>query len=97
MKFDNKTITYLEELSCLSFSDDEKLRLAEDLQKSLNGIEKITGLNTNDVPECIHPWGIHGAVNVFRDDIVIPSFDRELILKNAPVKNDEFFIAPESR
>jgi Asp-tRNA(Asn)/Glu-tRNA(Gln) amidotransferase C subunit len=35
-------------------------------------------------------------VNDFRDDIALPSYDRALILENAPVKNDETFIAPKT-
>ncbi|MCL2808966.1 MAG: Asp-tRNA(Asn)/Glu-tRNA(Gln) amidotransferase subunit GatC [Treponema sp.] len=93
MRIDNQLISYLEELSCFSLSDNEKNILTADLQNILNGISKIKELNTDGVNERIHPFD---NVNVFRDDLVFPSFDRELILKNAQVKNDEFFIAPKT-
>ena len=93
MQIDNQLISYLEELSCFKLSDNEKDILTADLQNIINGIEKIKELNTDGVNERVHSFD---NVNVFRDDEVLPSFDRELILKNAPVRNDEFFIAPKT-
>ena len=93
MQIDDKLITYLEDSSCLTLSADEKSQIAEDLQKIIDGISRIFELNTDGVPECIHPFD---NANVFRNDEVYPSFNRELILKNAPVKNEEFFISPKT-
>jgi aspartyl-tRNA(Asn)/glutamyl-tRNA(Gln) amidotransferase subunit C len=85
-------ITYLEDLSCLTLSDDEKERLTADLQNILNGISKLSELDTGGKTEC----SPHIHVNVFRDDEVRPSLDRELVLKNAPQKNSEMFMAPKT-
>jgi len=93
MQVDNQLITYLEELSCLSLSDSERSRFTEDLQKIINSISGLSGLNTDGINEYSCPFDKTG---VYRDDIVIPSLDRKLILKNASVKNDEFFIAPKT-
>jgi len=92
MQVDNKLISYLEDLSCLSLCDGEKSRLTEDMQKILNGVSKLSELNTDGMPAEVP----YNNSNIFRDDEVSPSFDRELILKNAPVKNDEYFIAPKT-
>jgi len=93
MLIDSKLILYLEDLSNLKLSDSEKSRMIEDLQKILNVIEPIKKINTDGVPECSHP---SEKVNIFRNDEVKPSFARDLILKNAPVKNDEMFIVPKT-
>jgi aspartyl-tRNA(Asn)/glutamyl-tRNA(Gln) amidotransferase subunit C len=93
MRIDDKLILYLEELSCLSLSPDEKERLTGDLQKILDYMARLGELNTDGVPERSHPFN---NVNVFREDKARPSFDRALILQNAPQKNDEFFIAPRT-
>jgi len=93
MQIDSELITYLEDLSCLTLSDEEKNRLAGDLQKILDYMARLGELNTKDVEERSHPFD---NVNAFRDDEVYPSFDRELILKNAPVKNEEMIIAPKT-
>jgi aspartyl/glutamyl-tRNA(Asn/Gln) amidotransferase C subunit len=93
MKIDDKLLEYLEDLSCLTLSDDEKLRLKKDLQEILDYMARLGALNTDGVVERSHPFDV---TNAFRDDIVHPSFDRELILQNAPVRNEEFFIAPKT-
>ena len=93
MQIDDKLLEYLEDLSCLTFSADEKTKLAKDLQEILDYMARLSELDTNGVIERSHPFD---NVNYFRDDMVRPSFDRELILKNAPVKNDETIIAPKT-
>jgi len=93
MQIDDKLLAYLEDLSCLTFSADEKTKLAKDLQEILDYMARLGELDTNGVVERGHPFD---NVNDFRDDIVIPSFDRELILKNAPVRNDQNIIAPKT-
>ena len=93
MKIDNKLISHLEDLSFLTLSDDEKQRLTEDLKDILGGMEQLGNLNTENVPERSHPFD---HVNAFREDEAGTSFERELILKNAPDRNDEAFIAPKT-
>jgi len=93
LHIDDTLISYLEDLSCLTLSDDEKSRLAGDLQKILDYIDRLSELDTGGVQERSHPFD---NVNAFRDDVVRPSFDREMVLKNAPCKNDEMFIAPRT-
>jgi len=93
MQIDDKLIDYLEELSYLMLSDGEKVRLTADLRKILNYMERLGELDTDGVPERSHPFD---NVNAFRDDEIGVSFDRELILKNAPDRNGEMFIAPKT-
>jgi aspartyl-tRNA(Asn)/glutamyl-tRNA(Gln) amidotransferase subunit C len=93
MKIDDELIAYLEDLSCLTLSGSEKSRLAGDLKDILSGMERLGELNTENVPERSHPFD---NVNAFRDDCMRASFDRELILKNAPDKDDEMLIAPKT-
>jgi aspartyl-tRNA(Asn)/glutamyl-tRNA(Gln) amidotransferase subunit C len=89
----HQLITYLEDLSYLRFSDDERERLAGDLNKILGFMAKIGELDTENVSERSHPFD---NVNAFRDDEIQESFDRELILVNAPERNDAMFIAPKT-
>ena len=93
MQIDDKLLSYLEDLSCLTLSDNEKIKLTHDLQEILDYMARLGGLNTDGVAERSHPFD---NVNVFRDDQVHPSVDRALILQNAPVKNNEMFIAPKT-
>jgi len=93
MQIDDKLLTYLEDLSCLTLSDNEKIRLTHDLQEILDYMARLGEIDTNGVVERSHPFD---NVNVFRDDEVRPSFDRELILQNAPVRNEQMYIAPKT-
>jgi len=93
MQIDDKLISYLEDLSYLTLSNDEKIRLKCDLEEILGGMARIGDLDTGNVPERSHPFD---SVNAFRDDEVHASYDRELILTNAPDRNDEMFIVPKT-
>jgi len=98
---DDKLISHLADLSCLALSGDEKKHLAEDFQKILEGMIQLCELDTDGVPECSHvlDYSIshdNGLTAGLRDDEVRPSLNRELILKNAPSRNDEMFIAPKT-
>jgi len=93
MQIDSKLISYLEDLSCLALSDNEKTSLTGDLQKILDYMARLSEIDTNGVSERSHPFD---DVNAFRDDEVRASFERELILKNAPARNDEFTVAPKT-
>ena len=90
---DDKLINYLEDLSNISLTDEEKSKLVKDLQTSIDFMAQLATLNTENVPERSHPLD---HVNDFRDDVVIPSFSRDLILKNAKEHNNEMFIAPRT-
>ena len=93
MQIDSKLIAYLEDLSCLALSDAEKNRLSGDLREILDYMARLGELDTKGVSERSHPFD---NVNAFRDDEARASFERELILKNAPLRNDEFMLAPKT-
>ena len=93
MEIDAKLIAYLEDLSCLTLSEDEKRLLTNDLGEILSGMAQLSELDTQNVPERSHPFD---NVNAFREDDAKDSLERELILKNAPDRNDEMFIAPRT-
>lgn len=95
MTIDDKLIMYLEELSNLTLTDDEKAKITADLQQTVEsaGMKRLLSLQTDGVGELIQPIE---TVSVFRDDVASPSFGRDLILQNAPVSNEETFIAPRT-
>ena len=93
MQIDDKLLSYLEDLSLLTLDDSEKKRLTGDLRDILDYMGRLRELDTEGVNERSHPFD---NTNAFRDDQALPSLDRELLLKNAPVKNDTMFIAPKA-
>ena len=93
IQIDDELISYLEDLSCLTLTDDEKERLTGDLRDILSGMARLGELDTENISERSHPFD---NVNAFREDEPQDSFDRELILKNAPDRDDEMFIVPKT-
>ena len=93
MQVDDKLITRLEEISCLTLSEIEKNRLKTELQEVLDNMAQFREFNAGGAPECSQTGQ---CANVFRDDEPQTSFDRELILKNAPAKNDGMFVVPKT-
>lgn len=54
-------------------------------------VEQLKELNTDDVEPMAHAVP---TANVFRDDVVRPSYDRADILGNAPHADGEFYLVP---
>ena len=93
MQIDGKLIAYLEGLSCLALTENEKTRLTGDLGAILGAMARLSELDTDDIPEYRHPYE---NVNAFREDDVQASFARELILRNAAKESEGMFVAPRT-
>ena len=92
MSVTRKEVEHIAELARLELTNIELEEYTVQLNKILEYVEKLNELNTENVQPLSHP--IEGA-NVFREDIMKPSVDREEALKNAPAKNEEFFKVPK--
>ena len=92
-QIDDVLIDYLANSSNISLGDEEKSQLKDEMQKEIEMMSKLSTLDTENVAERSHPFD---HVNAFRDDVVVPSFDRSLILQNAKEHNGEMFIAPRT-
>ena len=93
MQINDQLISYLEDISHLTLTDDEKSRLKGDLEKIIGQMAKLNELDTEGVPEFTHP---SPSTGVFREDEVRPSYPREQILQNAPVRTEDMFVAPRT-
>ncbi|MBR1736189.1 MAG: Asp-tRNA(Asn)/Glu-tRNA(Gln) amidotransferase subunit GatC [Firmicutes bacterium] len=85
---DEKTITYLEELSKIKLSKNEKEKFKDELGKIIEYMGKLNELDTKDIQPLSHPF-MHTAD--LREDIIRPSYKREEILKNSPDNKDGCF------
>lgn len=92
MSVTRKEVEHIAELARLELNESELEEYTVQLNKILEYVEKLNELNTEDVQPLSHPVE---AVNVFREDILKPSIDREDALRNAPSKDDEFFKVPK--
>jgi aspartyl-tRNA(Asn)/glutamyl-tRNA(Gln) amidotransferase subunit C len=92
MAVTKKDVEYIAELAKLKFKDEELEKFTEQLNEILAYVEKLNELDTTNVEPLSHP--VEGS-NVFREDNVKPSIDREEALKNAPDRSELFFKVPK--
>jgi aspartyl-tRNA(Asn)/glutamyl-tRNA(Gln) amidotransferase subunit C len=78
-------------LARLALSDDEKVRMRDQLDRILSYIAKLNELDTAGVEPTSHAIRM---VNVMRDDEVRPSLPLDAMLANAPEPAGEFFRVP---
>lgn len=79
-------------LARLALSEEEKDKLAAQLNQILDHAGKIGELDTADVEPTSHAIP---TVNVFREDKVGPELSVEAALANAPEREDDAFGVPK--
>jgi aspartyl-tRNA(Asn)/glutamyl-tRNA(Gln) amidotransferase subunit C len=78
-------------LARLRLTDDELLRLTDELGQIVHFVEQLKALDTTGVAPLAHALDV---TNVFADDEARPSLDRDLALANAPKRDDECYRVP---
>ena len=78
-------------LARLSFTDDEAEEMTGTLNQILQYFDKLSELDTSGVEPLAH---ILPVENVVRDDVVVPSFDQDTALANAPKHDQGHFVVP---
>lgn len=91
MSVSKKDVEYVAELARLSFDEDEKESLAEDLNQILSYVEKLGELDTENEDIIVNPYYIE---NKFREDEVTPSMSLEDVIKNVPETLEEYVLVP---
>lgn len=82
---------HIAELARLSLNESELAQAQHDLSEIIDYMNKIAGLNTDGVALTIQPCPV---ANVWREDVVLPSLNREEVPANAPDRQGEFFRVP---
>ncbi len=93
MLVDDKTIDYVAALAKLDLSQEERESAKKDLGSILEYMEVMNELDTENMEPMSHAFPV---TNVFREDVVTNSPDRENLLVNAPVQKDGCFIVPKT-
>lgn len=89
---DTDLITYLAKLSKLELSDSDKERLASEMSAIVDLMDTMSEVN---MEEHIHLNGEGISLESLREDEVVPSYDTEIIIRNASHKKDGFFEVPK--
>ncbi|MCS6934188.1 MAG: Asp-tRNA(Asn)/Glu-tRNA(Gln) amidotransferase subunit GatC [Chitinophagales bacterium] len=92
MKIDNELVERLAELSKLEFDDTEKERIKKDLQKIFDLVEKLKEVNVAGVEPLIY---MTDEQNVLRSDTVEGMISKEDALRNAPLRDTDYFKVPK--
>ena len=78
-------------LARLELSEEELERFTGQLGAVLEHARDVESLDTDGVPPTAHPLPL---MNVLRDDIVVPSLDRDEVLAQAPSVESHRFRVP---
>ncbi|MBQ8554881.1 MAG: Asp-tRNA(Asn)/Glu-tRNA(Gln) amidotransferase subunit GatC [Clostridia bacterium] len=87
------SIRRVAELAKLSLSPEEELLFGAELDSILAFAKDLQQADTADVPVTAHAVPVR---NVLRADAVIPPFDREEMLRNAPTREDVYITVPKT-
>ena len=93
MEITDKLIEYVSELAHLKLEEDQREQAKGDLARMIGYVDKLSQLDTEGVGPMSHAFPV---ANVFREDEVRESMDRELVLKNAPAPKAGCFLVPKT-
>jgi aspartyl-tRNA(Asn)/glutamyl-tRNA(Gln) amidotransferase subunit C len=88
---DREQVLHVARLARLELSEDEVAKMAGELSKILQHIEKIGALDLRDVPPTTH---VVEVANALRADVPRECLPREVALANAPAVVDDGFSVP---
>jgi aspartyl-tRNA(Asn)/glutamyl-tRNA(Gln) amidotransferase subunit C len=87
-----KDVEYVAGLAQLTLDEATKERLVAELGDILGYMDKLNELDTTDVEPMMHAMEM---TNVYREDVVGESLDRDEALANAPKSDGEYFLVPK--
>lgn len=92
MKITVADVEHVARLARLELSGDEKVLFAGQMDAILAYVDKLNGLNTDDILPTSHAVPME---NAFREDLVRPSIGVEKALANAPDRVASFYRVPK--
>ena len=92
MEVNDALVDKLANLARPQFDDTEKSGIKNDLQRMIQFVEKLNELDTTGVSPLLH---MSDNINALREDEIKGSISREEGLKNAVMKDNQFFKVPK--
>jgi aspartyl-tRNA(Asn)/glutamyl-tRNA(Gln) amidotransferase subunit C len=87
-----ETIEHVAKLARLNLTEQEKEKLTVEMANIISYVDKLNELDTSGISPTAH---VIPMKNVFREDKVENSYNREKILANAPAVEDGCFKVPK--
>jgi aspartyl/glutamyl-tRNA(asn/gln) amidotransferase, C subunit len=91
MKVTREDLKNVAVLSRLAIAEDKADGYIAQMDAILSYMDNLSEINTDAVKPTTYALPME---NVFREDVVKPSLDRELALSNAPLKEGGYFKVP---
>jgi aspartyl-tRNA(Asn)/glutamyl-tRNA(Gln) amidotransferase subunit C len=92
MEVTGELIDKLADLARLQFKDEEKAGIKNDLQRMIAFVEKLREVDVSGTEPLLH---MTDAMNVYREDQVKGSMQKETALANAPSAGSDYFKVPK--
>lgn len=92
MTINDKTLEDLSKLSKIKIDDNLRDKLKEDLNLTMDMIDKINKINCDQIEELSHP--IKDNFNL-REDVVSEDINRESLQKTSNKTEDGFYLVPK--
>ena len=92
MEVNDAMVNKLASLAKLRFNPVEQEAIKIDLERMISFVQKMDEVDTSNVEPLQH---MAGQQNVWREDVVQGSCDKDAALKNAGKHNDGFFMVPK--
>jgi aspartyl-tRNA(Asn)/glutamyl-tRNA(Gln) amidotransferase subunit C len=92
MSIDKDTVKHISKLARISLDDKKIDNLSKNLSSIITFIEKLNELNTEKITPLTSI--IDASLSTRKDEPKSENI-RDQILKNSPVKNEEFFVVPK--
>lgn len=92
MAISEEEVLHIAKLANLNLSKEEIEKYTDDMTEILGFANMINSVNTDNVSETI---AANEKYNVFRKDEIVQTVDKDVLLQNAPSKDDGMFIIPK--
>ncbi len=90
-KISREDVAHVADLARLRLTDEELTTFTDQLGAVLDHAADVEALDLEGVAPTAHPYPLS---NVLRDDVVVPSIDRDEVLAQAPDVEDHQFKVP---
>ena len=92
MSISKEDVLYIAALSKLNVSESEVDTLTSEMESIVGFADMLSELDVEAETQELDASALH---NVFRDDIVTPSYSADILLNNAPCSRDGYYLVPE--
>ncbi len=93
MKITDELLDYIGILARLNISEQEREKTKQEINKIVEYMDILNELDTTDIEAMSHTFPVK---NVFREDAVQPSVEREYVILNAANKKEGCFKVPKA-